>query len=272
MAAAESGPVRALALTGRTIVVTRPQRQAGALAALIREAGGTPLVFPALEIGNVEDSARLLELVGRLRDFDMAIFISSNAVEKAMDLIASHGGYPPGLRTATVGKGSAAQLQQRGVAQVIAPSERYDSEALLDLPQMRAVAGWRIVIFRGDGGRDLLGDTLLARGASVEYAECYRRSKPDIDASPLVGLWARNELSGIVITSSEGLRNLFEIVGSAGRPSLMKTLLFVPHPRIAETAHALGLTQVVLTEPNDEGILKGMIDWWSAGGASRALA
>jgi uroporphyrinogen-III synthase len=251
-------------------VVTRPERQAGALAELIRQAGGTPVLFPVLEILDVEDPGALNELIGRLAEFDIAIFISPNAVQKATTLIAAHGGIPPGLRVATVGKGSATELRRFGIDQVIAPSGRFDSEALLELSEMQAVAGKRIVIFRGDGGRELLGDTLGARGALVEYAECYRRLKPGVDASPLLQLWARDELSAFVITSSEGLRNLFEIIGEGGQQLLKDTLLFVPHARVAETARALGLTRVVLTGPNDEGVVAGMIDWWSEGHASRA--
>jgi uroporphyrinogen-III synthase len=189
--------------------------------------------------------------------------VSPNAVQKAMPVIDAHGGFPTHLRAATVGKGSAAELERFGVADVIAPTTRFDSEALLELPEMQSVAGKRIVIFRGSSGRELLGDTLAVRGAVVEHAECYRRSKPDADPAPLFELWAQDELSGIVVTSSEGVRNLFEMVGPTGLAWLAQTLLFVPHARIAETARALGAARVVLTGPNDEGILAGMIDWWS---------
>ena len=264
-----SRPVRPGALAGRAIVVTRPERQAGALAELIRQAGGMPIVFPVLEILDVDDPGPLIALIGRLAEFDLAIFISPNAVQEAMSLIAAHGGFPPGLRAATVGKRSAAELRRLGIVDVMAPSERFDSEALLDLPGMHAVAGKRVVIFRGDGGRDVLGNTLVARGATVEYAECYRRAKPDADPTPLFARWARDELSAFVITSSEGMRYLFEMVGPTGRAWLEQTPLFVPHARIAATARALGATRVVLTGPNDEGVLEGMIDWWSEGHAPR---
>jgi uroporphyrinogen-III synthase len=257
-------PARESALAGRTIVVTRPERQARGLAELIRQAGGKPLVFPVLEILDIEDPGPLNDIVDRIDQFDLAIFISPNAVQKATVVIDAHGGFPPRLRAAAVGKGSASELRRLGIAGVITPSDRFDSEALLERPELQAVAGQRILIFRGDGGRDLLGDTLAARGAKVEYAECYRRAKPEASPAPLFELWARDELSGIVITSSEGVRNLFEMVGSAGRAWLAQTLLFVPHARIAETARALGATRIVLTGPNDDGVLAGMIDWWSA--------
>lgn len=261
--AAGPRPLRAGPLAGRTIVVTRPEGQAGALADLIREAGGTPIVFPVIEIRDLDDPGPLGEIASRFAGFDFAIFVSPNAVQKAMHAIAARGGWPPHVRAATVGKGSAAALRRAGVADVIAPSARFDSEALLELSEMQAVAGTRIVIFRGQAGRELLGDTLAARGATVEYAECYRRARPDADPAPLLRLWARDELAGIAVTSSEGMRNLFDMVGPAARPSLARTLLFVPHERIAETARALGATRVVRTGPNDEGVLAAMIDWWN---------
>jgi len=257
-------PVRPRLLAGHHIVVTRPEHQAAALAALIREAGGTPVLFPVLEILDVQDTRPLTSVIARLSSFDLAIFVSPNAVNKAMNLIAERGGLPSGLRVATLGEGSARELRRRGVDDVIAPDDRFDSEALLALPDMQDVVGKRIVIFRGDGGRELLGHTLAARGATVEYAKCYRRARPRRDAELLLGLWARDELSGFVVTSSEGLRNLFDMAGVQGRQRLGATPLFVPHPRIAETARELGMSQIVPTRPGDEGIVQGIIDWWGA--------
>jgi uroporphyrinogen-III synthase len=270
--ATRSHPPRADLLAGRTVVVTRPAAQAQALAERIRAAGGTPVVFPVLEIRDVEDPAPLRAIIRRIGEFDLAVFVSPNAVQKAMTAIAAGGGLPAHVRAATVGQGSAAELRRAGVVDVIAPTTRSDSEALLALPELQAVAGWRIVIFRGDGGRELLGETLVARGATVEYAECYRRCRPDTDPAPIYELWARDALSGIVVTSSEGVENLFEMVGPAGHAWLAQTLLFVPHKRIAETARARGARRVLLTGPNDDGIMAGMIDWWSAGGVRQAPA
>jgi uroporphyrinogen-III synthase len=263
-------PTSARPLDGRCIVVTRPAHQAGALAARISKAGGTPVLFPVIEILDVEDSQPLMELIARLSRFDLAVFVSPNAVNKAMNAVATHRGWPPGLRAAAVGKGSARELRRRGIPGVIAPEDGFDSEALLALPEMQDVAAKRVVIFRGAGGRELLGDTLLARGASVEYAECYRRARPSCDAEGLFELWARQQLSGFVVTSSEGLRNLVEMAGERGRQRLAATPLFVTHPRIAETAHALGMSRVIRTRPGDEGIVQGLIDWWGVGCAPLA--
>ncbi len=249
-------------LEGRTILVTRPEQQARALSDLIRDAGGIPVVFPALAILDVPDQGPLRSLVRRLADFDLAIFISPNAVMKAMSLIAGQGGLPPALRVATIGAGSARELERYGAKHVLVPSESFDSEALLDLQEMQDVAGKRVVIFRGEGGREVLHDALVARGAIVEYAQCYRRSKPGGDTAALAAMWARNELSGVVVTSSEGLRNLYDMIGDSARLHLVSTPLFVPHPRIAETGRDLGIARIVVTDPGDAGVVRSMIDWW----------
>ena len=251
------------ALAGHRVVVTRPAGQTAHLATLIRAAGGEPVLFPALEILDVEDLQPLAALVDRLDAFDLAIFVSANAVEKALALVRARRAWPAGLRVATVGRGSARALQRHGFAAVIAPSEHFDSEALLDLPELKDVAGKRVVIFRGDGGRELLGDTLAARGATVEYAECYRRGRPKGDAAPLLALWERHELDALTVTSSEGLANLYEMLGEAGRQWLQQTPLFAPHERIAAAARTLGVQTVVLTGPGDEGLVAGLASFFA---------
>ena len=246
------------ALAGSRVLVTRPAGQTGHMAALIRAAGGEPVLFPAIEIRDAEDLQPLYALIDRLDAFDLAIFVSANAVGKALDLVHARRAWPAGLRVATVGGGSERELRRRGVAAVIAPSARFDSEALLDLPELHDVAGKRVLIFRGDGGRELLGDTLAARGAAVEYAECYRRGRPQADIAPLLARWARHEIDALSVTSSEGLANLYGMLGEAGRQRMRETPLFAPHERIAAAARALGVQTVVLTGPGDEGLVAGL--------------
>jgi uroporphyrinogen-III synthase len=249
-------------LAGRGIVVTRPAHQAAYLSALIRKAGGRPILFPVIVIADIEDASSLLALIDRLDEFDRAIFISPNAVYKAMTLIKARRTLPPRLAYAAVGRASVQELNKFGVTNVAAPA-RFDSEALLALPEFADVAGRRVIIFRGAGGRELLGDALAARGALVDYAECYRRERPRTDPAPLLDAWERNELHAIAVTSSEGLRNFCALIGVRGRPWLERTPLFVPHPRIAETAHELNLAAVVQTGQGDDGLLAGLQQWFA---------
>ena len=248
-------------LAGKGIVVTRPEHQAQTLARLIESAGGRTILFPAIEIRDVEDPGPFKRLIDRLEEFDLAIFISPNAVERAMRMISARRKLPAGLRVATIGGGGVRALEGHGVTGVISPQGRYDSEALLELAEVAGAR--RVVIFRGEGGRELLGETLSSRGARVEYVECYRRCRPDLDPARLLEAWARNELDAVTATSSEGLRNLFEIVGNAGREPLQRTPLFVPHPRIAEFARGHRVQTVVVTGPGDNGLLAGLTAYFS---------
>lgn len=248
-------------LAGLGILVTRPAHQAEHLAELIRDAGGTPILFPVMAIVDLPDVRPLHALIDRLEAFDLAIFISPNAVAKAMNLIRARRALPPGLQFAAVGKGSRKALAQFGVEDVLVPAQRFDSEGLLALPALRQMAGRRVVIFRGDGGRELLGDELRRRGAEVEYAECYRREKPRADNAQLLHLWARDELHAITVTSVESLHNLYDLVGKLGQQWMKTTPLFVPHARIAEVARGMGLSRVTVTAAGDEGLLAGLVAW-----------
>ncbi|HET8608287.1 MAG TPA: uroporphyrinogen-III synthase [Burkholderiales bacterium] len=256
-----------LPLAGRGIVVTRPRAQAEVLARRVHAAGGVPILFPLLEILE-PDAAALASLdvvIERIDRYDLAIFVSPNAVAGAMQRIADtcRLPLPPRLRIAAVGPGSARELARFGVGDVIVPQQRFDSEALLALPQLADIAGQRIVIFRGNGGRPLLGDTLVARGAVVEYAECYRRVVPQLDAAPLLDAWKHHRIDAITITSSEGLRNLFDGVGESGRLLLQETPLIATHRRIADAARALGAVAVAIAGPDDEALVAGLIAYFA---------
>ena len=247
-------------LAGRTIVVTRPRAQAAPLAEAIAAAGGAPLIFPLLEISPAADSKPLVEVLSHLSAYRVAIFISPNAVDYTLPALLASGPWPDELIPAAVGQGTVKALAAHGIGGCVAPTERFDSEALLALPELAAdqVAGQRLVIFRGDGGRELLADTLRERGATVDCVTCYQRSGPVNGLTPLMTAWRAGKLDAFTVSSSEGLRYLFDLLDSEGRVFLQKTPVFVPHARIAENARALGLDKIILTEAADAGILGGL--------------
>ncbi len=232
-------------LAGRTIVVTRPRAQATALAEAIAAAGGTPLLFPLLEILPAADPQPLAEAVARLPDYAIAVFISPNAVDHALPAVLRRGDWPAGLLPAAVGQGTVRALAAHGVGGCIAPDERFDSEALLALPELAAarVAGRRIAIFRGDGGRELLAGTLRERGAAVDCVTCYQRSGPAHGVEALLAAWRAGGLDALTVSSSEGLRYLVDLLDAEGYERLRDTPVFVPHARMAESARGAGPAQ-----------------------------
>jgi uroporphyrinogen-III synthase len=242
-------------LSGLKIVVTRPRDQAAQLAQRIAQAGGIPLLHPLLDIAPAPDQQTLHEQIARLAECELAIFISPNAVQYGIEAIRAAGALPAGVRIATVGQGSAKALRELGIPDVIAPTERFDSEGLLALPELQDVAGWQVMILRGDGGRELLGDTLKARGATVEYVTCYQRSMPQLDAGALQAAAP----DAITVTSSEALTHLRQMLD--GHAALLDTPLFVPHARIAGLAQSQGWRHIQLTGAGDDGLLSALIAW-----------
>ncbi|WP_306393920.1 uroporphyrinogen-III synthase [Telluria beijingensis] len=252
----------------RIVVVTRPRAQADGLALSARALGRAVEILPLLEIAPVDDPAPLRAALANLPGYALVVFVSPNAVDAAFTHVAS---WPAQVPLAVVGEGSRAALARHGVAApgytIHSPldSAHSDSERLLQNLDLAAVAGRRVLIVRGDGGRELLADALRAAGATVEAVAAYRRSTPVL--TPELGARLRALLAqpnDWIITSSEALRGLAGLVDAldpgsdAGRLQLQQQRLVVPHARIAETAHALGLRHVTLTGSGDARLLAAL--------------
>ena len=250
-------------LSGRRILVTRPAAQAEALCAAIVAQGGEPVRLPLLGIGPAEDTAELAAIVPRLDEFDLAFFVSPNAIQYALDFILPLRAWPATLAVATVGKGSAASLHARGFDRVISPPAGFDSEAVLALDAFSAsrVVGRKVLILRGNGGRPLLGETLRARHAQVEYVSCYRRwtmTYAEDELAALVGA-----LDALTLTSTEAVAPFAAQLQGERVAVLRRLPVFVPHERIAEAARGAGFATVVTTAPADAGLLAGMASYFS---------
>lgn len=257
--------MKARALDGRSIVVTRPERQAGALAGLIEVAGGRALLYPAIAIEPVR-TAQLDSQLGALGTYDFAIFISRNAAEQGLaraNELESRRSWPP---AAALGSGTRKVLEAGGIQGVMTPEGPADSEALLRLPAFEEVAGKRILIFRGVGGRELLASSLRARGATVDYAECYRRAAPATNVCPLIEAWSRGEVHAVTISSGEGLRNFAGLLGDAALDRLRATPVFVPHQRIAQEARRLGIGEVIDAGSADDEVLGSLVAYFGRAG------
>jgi len=239
-------------LSGRGIVITRPREHAEALAERIRRAGGEPVLFPTIEILPPENEDAVSGVVARLENFDLAIFVSPTAATRGHDLVIARRPWPEHLRVAAVGSGTASVLAARGFRNVIAPEGEADSEALAALDELRGLGGRSVVIFRGQGGREWLARELEARGARLEYAECYRRARPEADPRGLLARWQSGAVEAASVTSSEGLTNFFAMLGPTGGRYLRATPVFVPHSRIARAARDLDVREVIVTGRGDE--------------------
>ncbi|TCW81867.1 fused uroporphyrinogen-III synthase HemD/membrane protein HemX [Burkholderia sp. SRS-46] len=259
-----------------TAVLTRPDGQSTGLAAQLAEAGCDVLDFPLIDIAPLDDPAPLDAAFAALADYALVIFVSPNAIDRAL---AQYGAiWPNALPVGVVGPGSVAALERHGIAapayRVIAPqapddgsAPHYDSESLFACIEAAfggaaALAGRRVLIVRGDGGREWLADRLRDAGADVQLVAAYRRVVPE----PRIGMWERvhallgGEPHAWLVTSSEGVRNLHELAHAhltdAEIDALKHAPLVTPHPRIEQTARALGFDRITLTGAGDERIVR----------------
>ena len=264
-----------------TVVITRPLAQAAPLAARVAALGRPVVVLPLLEIAALDDSLPLQAALADLASYAMVAFVSPSAVDAAFAHIRL---WPPGVALAVLGEGSRAALAAHGVtpagATIISPQDgaSSDSEHLLKSLDLDALRGRRVLIVRGDHGRELMADGLRAAGAEVTVVAAYRRSTPRLTQALGVTLRAllaqRNDW---VVTSSEALRGLLQLLqqldvadraavagGTAtacGAPAVVKMLqqhLIVPHARIAQTASTLGFTCITLTGSGDARLLAAL--------------
>lgn len=232
------------------ILVTRPVQQAERLCRLIEARGGEAVRLPAIEIRAPADCRPLAGLVAQLERYDLACFISVNAVNRALEYILARRSWPSHTRIAAVGARSADAVARHGLAVDLVPAHRFNSEALLALQELQDMTGKRVVIFRGNGGRELLHDTLVSRGAAVDYVEVYRRVCPEVVPATMLQLLQPGVLDCITITSNESLQNLYTMAGKAGRPLLLGIPLVVAGERQARLAEQLGFTQPPLIAEN----------------------
>jgi len=249
-------------LEGAGILVTRAAHQARSLCKMIRDQGGRAIRFPVLEILDPVDPKPLQQLISGISKFQIAIFISPNAVSRGLGYLPD-AGLPGELQLAAVGSSTARALAGAGYAVDIVPDLQFDSEALLATPELRSVQGKRIIIFRGEGGRALLGGTLVERGADVVYAEVYRRVCPDVDPSPLFCRWEA-DIELVITSSLDVLENLYSLMGKTGAEYLSKTPLIVVSRRMRDRARKLGCEQVIMAKgADDRSLLEAACGWWS---------
>ncbi|QIK36991.1 uroporphyrinogen-III synthase [Caldichromatium japonicum] len=250
-------------LAGCGVLVTRPAGQAEPLCRLIEAAGGRPIRFPTIAIEPTRDAQAAVRLA---EPWDLMYFVSPNAVDQAIALVGE-GTWPRVKWIAAVGRGTARMLETAGRAPDLVPNERYDSESLLAMPELADMRGRRVLIVRGEGGRELFAQAMRERGAEVFFAEVYRRVRPAVDSAPLIARW-QDEVQLAIATSDEVLINLVELIGQKGRAQLLATSLVVIAERTAQTAHGLGFATVrVAARADDTAILESLIDL--AGGGRR---
>ena len=237
------------ALEGLTVVVTRPARQAGPFAAMLREAGADAILWPMIEIEPVE-----LDAASRARlapdNFHWTIYTSANAVECSLQQLPR----PRHARVAAIGRATARALGAHGIRVDAVPQGASDSEGLLALEPFADLRGQRILVVKGAGGRTLLREELARRGAEVVPCEVYRRQPATADPEVLDALRSASVDTRLVIavTSGEVLAALLDAAPDARLPTLRDATLLLPGERVAALARGRGWRGPLIVAPSAE--------------------
>lgn len=224
-------------------LVVRRAAQANQLVQMLRQLGHAPLCCPLLETRPGCDLPHLGEM---LREADLVIAVSMHAVHFAHYFLLQTGQTWPHIDYFAVGQASADAFAEAGI-QALCPADPR-SEGLLALPALQGVSGRRVLILRGNDGRDLIARTLASRGALVHYCATYERHYPDLDGDALIRHWQAAGLDSLLITSGELLQRLLALVPGPQHPWLYDRLLVVPSPRVAEMAEGAGFTRIVIAQ------------------------
>jgi uroporphyrinogen-III synthase len=244
-------------LQGLRVWVTRPAHQAETLCQLIEAEGGKAVHLPLLSIQPPQDPAAARALLARAADFDWVVFTSINAVQKGITLAPNGVRWPS--RRVCIGAGTARALEEAGLGKGLAPDSGASSEDVLALPPLQNLRGQRVLIVKGEGGRDLLPRVLGSRGALVEQAEVYRRVPAEIKPRQLEALVS--DIDAIVVTSGEALEHLASLASQ--RSALFAAQLVVPSQRVVQMAKDLGFicAPLIPAHISDHDILEALQDW-----------
>lgn len=234
-------------MTGWRLLLTRPADECAALAATLGKAGVHSASLPLLSIEPLPETPGQRATILELDRYGAVVVVSKPAARLGIELLDRYWPQPPaGQAWFSVGAATGAILEDHGL-DVSWPADGDDSEALLALPRLSealTAPNPRVLIMRGEGGREFFAEALLGRGVSVTFLELYRRNLPKYPPGALCATLEAERLNGVVVSSGQGLQSLHELAADAW-PEVSELTLFVPSPRVAEMARQLGAKRIV---------------------------
>lgn len=249
-----------------TIWLTRPVGQAENLTKLLEERGAKVFHLPLMEIEALPQNKALEKKVKDLNKYDMAFFVSTNAARFGMELIGNcFSELPKEIEYFSPGPVTAKVLQSYGL-KVAYPEKPMSTEGLLFLPELIKILQnknknkkkKRAIIFRGEGGRELLANTLRKKRVDVEYVELYKRVIPEYKENYLKDILKTKKPDGLVFSSAEAIHN-FTVLFEKIYPSYTEIPIFVSSPRLENVAREVGYETISqLKAADDKSIASGV--------------
>ena len=238
-------------LSGKRVLVTRSREQAGELVDLLEEYGANPILAPTVRVEPAGDPAALDRACAEVGSFDWIVFTSANGVDHFLARLLDGRGDVrdlKGVRLCTIGPGTAAPLQRRGIKVDLAPSESR-VEALVEALG-GDLRGRRVLLPRVDQARDVLADQLRQAGAEVVEVVAYRTVLETIEPGrepDIYRMLLEKQIDAVTFTSASSVRNFVTIIGADAAPDLLRTTAVACiGPVTAEAAQQLGIETTVM--------------------------
>ncbi len=248
-------PVKTMSIP--TILVTRPSPAGEQLVNRLRTLGLMAYHAPLVNLSPGNDLTRLPVLLQAMQPGDLVFVLSQNAIRYIHPLLNRNKlSWPAKLTYYAIGRSTALALQAVSHLPVNYPLNVSTSEGLLALPELQRVNGKQALLLRGNGGRALLGETLIIRGAKVSYCECYQRNPVYYDAHKQSAYWQHARINTLVVTSGEMLQQLYTLIPAYYRSFwLLHCRMIVVSERLAAYANRLGWHDVRVAEGADNDAL-----------------
>ncbi|MGL4486033.1 MAG: uroporphyrinogen-III synthase [Yersinia sp. (in: enterobacteria)] len=240
-----------------TILVSRPSPAGEELVSRLRALGRVAWHAPLIDFSPGSDLPKLPALLHNMQAGDLVFALSQNTIRYANPMLKRNNlSWPTQLSYYAIGRTTALALHTASRLHVTYPPMGETSEMLLSLPDLQNVSGKKVLLLRGNGGRELLGQSLAERGASVTFCECYQRSPVYYNGSEQSADWQRAGVDILVITSGEMLQQIYTLVPDYYRSSwLLRCRLIVVSDRIATLAAQMGWSDIRVAENADNDAL-----------------
>ncbi len=245
-------------MTSLLFWATRPCHQNSVWQQQLAELGEV-LAVPLLAIApltEADDCQAIKNYVADLDHYQHVIFVSQNAVAAGFEWINNRWPQlPSGVIFYAIGAKTAEAMRQY-CDEVTECGEAMNSEALLQVPTLQAVAQQKVLIFRGQGGRTLLADALRARGARVDLCELYARQLPAM-AKVTCAQLEPSRRHVVPVFSGDSLVNLVQVLPSHINKKELQ--LIVPAQRVADMARDEGFCRIAVAQNASEAAMLACI-------------
>ena len=255
---------------GKSILVTRPYHQSANLCGLLEQKGWQAIKFPVIEIRRKTLSEQGCLCLQHIEQYQYVLFVSVNAVDFAYEILNHDFERLKQVKCIAVGLATYNRLSQYAMTNILLPDAAFNSEGILAIPELQDLVAQSCLIIRGTGGRELLANTLHARGASVDYMEVYTREPVSYQSEAVNSTLFAEALDAIVIYSIEALRNLVQIADEVNKKNnLLLIPLVVISQRVCVIARSMGFKKILIAEEaTDMAVINALNNGENCGGSN----